>query len=139
MKTAAACGSFDSFKAFGNHHCEVRYYMKKFVYIAILFAFVAPIVAWSHPSIDVVAANWKFTPGTITVHLNEPTTLRLTSSGGVHGIASSELGIPKTTILPNRFVTVAFVPKKLGTYKVYCAIMCGAGHANMTLIVKVVP
>ncbi len=112
--------------------------MKKFIYIALLFAFVSPLVASSHPSIDVVASNWKFTPDTITVHLNEPTTLRLTSSEGVHGIASTDLGIPKTTIFPNRFVTVAFVPKKLGTYKVYCAIICGAGHANMTLTVKVV-
>jgi len=113
--------------------------MKKLlIYTALLFAFVAPLVAWSHPSVDIVASNWKFTPGTITVHLNEPTTLRLTSSAGVHGIASSDLGIPKITILPNRFVTVTFVPKKLGTYKVYCAIICGAGHSNMTLIVKVV-
>lgn len=115
----------------GNH-------MKRLVYAALLYAFVSPLVAWSHPSIDIVASNWKFTPDTITVHLNEPTTLRLTSSEGVHGIESADLGIPKTIISPQRFVTVAFVPKKIGTYKLYCAVICGAGHANMILIVKVV-
>jgi cytochrome c oxidase subunit 2 len=112
--------------------------MKKLVYTAVLFALLAPLAAWSHPSIDIVASNWKFTPGTITVHLNEPATLRLTSSGGVHGIASSELGIPKTTIVPNSYVTVTFTPKKLGTYEIHCAIICGAGHSDMEIIVKVV-
>ena len=94
--------------------------------------------AAAHPSIDIVASNWKFTPGTITAHLNEPTTLRLTSSGGVHGIQSDELGIPDTTIMPGKFVTVTFTPKKLGTYQVHCAVFCGAGHADMVLVVKVV-
>ncbi len=96
----------------------------------------APVAA--HPSIDIVASNWKFTPGIVTAHLNEPTTLRLTSSGGVHGIQSDELGIPSTTIMPGKFVTVTFTPKKLGTYLVHCAVFCGAGHADMVLTVKVV-
>ncbi len=97
-----------------------------------------PIPASAHPSIDIVASNWKFTPGTITVHLNEPTTLRLTSSEGVHGIASDELGIANTTILPGKFVTVTFTAQKLGTYTVHCSVPCGAGHSDMALVVKVV-
>ncbi|HVS46245.1 MAG TPA: cupredoxin domain-containing protein [Verrucomicrobiae bacterium] len=90
-------------------------------------------------SVSVVASNWKFTPGTITVHLNKLTTLRLTSTEGVHGIQSSDLGIADTTIMPGKFVTVAFTPKKLGTYQAHCAIFCGAGHAAMMLTIKVVP
>ena len=96
----------------------------------------APVSA--HPSIDIVASNWKFVPGKVTVHLNEPTTFRLTSTEGVHGIASDDLGIPTTTIMPGKFVTVTFTPKKVGTYKVHCAVFCGAGHADMVLVVKVV-
>ncbi len=107
------------------------------VFSALLFV-SAPLAAWSHPSIDIVASNWKFTPGTITVHLNDPTTLRLTSSEGVHGLASPELGIPSTTIVPNSYATVTFTPKKLGTYEIHCSIICGAGHPDMELIVKVV-
>lgn len=107
---------------------------------AILLAFAAvllPAPITAHPSIDIVASNWKFTPGTITVPVGEPTTLRLTSSEGVHGLKSAELGIPDTTIMPNKFVTVTFTPKKAGTYVVHCSVICGAGHPNMTLMIKV--
>ena len=92
----------------------------------------------AHPSIDIVASNWKFTPGTITLHVGEPQVLRFTSSEGVHGVQSDELGIPLTTIMPGKFTAITVTPKKAGTYVLHCAIMCGAGHANMKLIVKVV-
>ena len=81
--------------------------------------------------------NWKFTPNTITLHTGETTTLRFTSSGGVHGVKSDELGIPLTTITPGNFVTVDVTPKKAGTYVLPCQIMCGAGHADMKLTVVV--
>lgn len=99
---------------------------------------LAPPLAAAHPSIDIVASNWKFTPATVTVPVNDETTLRLTSSEGVHGIASSDLGIATTTIMPNKFVTVKFTPKKAGTYDVHCAVVCGAGHGDMVLKIKVV-
>lgn len=102
-----------------------------------LIVLIAPIVALAHPSIDIVASNWKFAPDTITVPPGEPTTLRLTSSEGVHGIASKELNIPDTTIMPNKFTTVTFTPDKEGTYVVHCSIVCGAGHPNMVLTIKV--
>jgi cytochrome c oxidase subunit II len=93
--------------------------------------------AHAHPSIDVVASNWKFTPNSITLHMGETSTLRFTSSGGVHGVKSEELGIPMTTITPGNFVTVEVTPKKAGTYVLPCQIMCGAGHADMKLTVVV--
>lgn len=93
--------------------------------------------ASSHPSIDVVAANWKFTPATITLHVGETTELRFTSSEGVHGIESADLGIPKTTIPPGQTVKVKVTPKKAGTYVLHCAVICGPGHESMTLTVKV--
>ena len=94
----------------------------------------------AHPSIDLVASNWKFTPGTITLHVGETTQLRMTSSAGVHGIESSELGIPLTTITPGKFVTVSVTPKKAGTYTLKCAIICGPTgmHDHMVLTVNVV-
>ena len=101
----------------------------------LMLCAVRPAVA--HPSIDIVAANWKFTPQTITLHVGETTQLRLTSSEGVHGIESAELGIPKTTIMPGKFTTVDVTPKKAGTYKIHCSVVCGAGHADMVLTVTV--
>ncbi len=97
---------------------------------------VAPLIGAAHPSIDIVASNWKFTPDNITVPVGEPSTLRLTSSEGVHGLASKELGIDDTTIMPNKIVTVTFTPSKAGTYVVHCSIVCGAGHPNMALTIK---
>ena len=89
-------------------------------------------------TITIVASNWKFTPGTITVHVNRPTTLRFTSTMGVHGVYSSQLGIANTVIQPHKFATVTFTPKKKGTYVLHCAVYCGPGHAGMTLTIKVV-
>jgi len=99
---------------------------------------VPPTASQAHPSIDIVASNWKFTPSTIALHVGETTTLRVTSSEGVHGLQSDELGIPMTTIEPGSFKTISVTPKKAGKYVLHCAVMCGAGHPNMTLTVNVV-
>jgi cytochrome c oxidase subunit 2 len=93
--------------------------------------------AYAHPPIDVVASNWKFTPNEITTKVGEETTLRVSSAEGVHGIQSDDLGIPSTTIVPGKTVDVTFTPKKAGTYVAHCSVLCGAGHADMKLTVKV--
>lgn len=100
-----------------------------------MFALSAPAAA--HPTIDIAASNWHFTPSTITVEAGQTTTLRLTSTSGTHGIASDELGIAATTIAPGRFVEVSFTPRTGGTYLVHCSVYCGAGHADMVLTVIV--
>ncbi len=93
----------------------------------------------AHPTMDIVASNWKFTPDTITLKAGEPQELRLTSSEGVHGIQSDELGIAQTTIAPGKFSTVTVTAKKAGTYVVHCSVVCGAGHADMKLNINVEP
>jgi cytochrome c oxidase subunit 2 len=93
----------------------------------------------AHPTIDIVASNWKFTPNAIQLHAGQETTLRLTSTDGVHGLQSDDLGIPMTMITPGSAKTVTVTAKKAGKYVLHCAIMCGAGHPNMTLTVDVVP
>jgi cytochrome c oxidase subunit II len=109
--------------------------------VAIAIAAVAVFhgtSALAHPSIDIVASNWKFTPATITLHVGETTTLRLTSSEGIHGLQSDEVGIPMTTIQPGSAKTVEVTAKKPGKYVLHCAVFCGTGHADMTLTVNVV-
>ena len=106
---------------------------------ASAFVFLSPAQpASASTSISITASNFKFTPGTITVHRNQPVTLRLSSAGGVHGIAMPELGIKNVMIQPGKVATVTFTPKKAGTYQVHCTVFCGAGHANMILTIKVV-
>lgn len=100
---------------------------------------LAPATSSAHPSIDIAVANWKFTPDTITIPVGEPTTLRLTTTSGVHGIKSDDLGIPMTTIPNGKVVEVTFTPKKAGTYVLHCQIFCGPGHPDMALTVVVTP
>lgn len=109
----------------------------KTLLLAAALAGASAAQAFAHPAIDLVASNWKFTPATITVKAGETTTLHVTSSEGVHGLQSDELGIPATTILPGKFTDVTFTPKKAGTYVVHCSVLCGSGHADMKLVVKV--
>jgi uncharacterized protein (DUF305 family)/plastocyanin len=104
---------------------------------AALALLASGAAAMAHPSIDIVAANWHFTPSTITVQAGQTSTLRLTSTSGTHGIASTDLGIAATTIGPGRFVEVAFTPHTAGTFRVQCSIFCGAGHPDMVLTVIV--
>lgn len=87
--------------------------------------------------INVVASNWEFTPGTITLHVGQTTTLHLTSSEGVHGIQSDDLGIKQTMIMPGKGTDVTFTPTKAGTYVLHCTVFCGMHHATMALTIKV--
>jgi cytochrome c oxidase subunit II len=103
--------------------------------IGLIFGLSAPAAA--HPPIDISAANWKFTPNTITVEAGQPVTLHVTATSGVHGIQSDELGIPKTAIAPGKSIDVTFTPKTAGTYKIHCAIPCGPGHDDMVLTIVV--
>lgn len=98
-----------------------------------------PATSSAHPSLDIAVANWKFTPDKITIPVGEPTTLRMTTTSGVHGIKSDDLGIPMTTIPNGKVVEVTFTPKKAGTYVLHCQIFCGPGHSDMALTIVVTP
>jgi len=90
------------------------------------------------PVIDVTAtADQTFTPATIVLHVRKKQVLRFTSTGGVHGIESKELGIPATMIMPGKPVSVTVTPAKAGTYKLPCTIVCGPNHATMLITVDV--
>jgi heme/copper-type cytochrome/quinol oxidase subunit 2 len=92
------------------------------------------------PVLNVTATSeQKFSPDHLVLHVGKRQTLRFTSSGGVHGVASTDLGIPATTIAPGQPVSVVVVPKKAGTYKINCTIVCGPGHADMLLTIVVKP
>ncbi|MDQ6929591.1 MAG: cupredoxin domain-containing protein [Candidatus Eremiobacteraeota bacterium] len=98
----------------------------------------APVVtASATPIVTITASNWKFSPNSISLKAAQTTRLRLTSSSGVHGIHSAELGIPLTVIPNGKFVSINVTPKKAGTYVLHCAIECGPGHKNMTLTIVV--
>jgi cytochrome c oxidase subunit 2 len=110
--------------------------------LAITLACAAIAFAGSIASADpitITASDWKFAPASITVHVNQAVTLDLTSTAGVHGLASSDLGIPQTEIPPGSTVNVTFTPTKVGDYVLHCTIPCGPGHTKMSLTIHVVP
>ena len=105
--------------------------------IGAVFGYARPQPAGAHPIVDIAVANWKFTPAKVEAHVGEKMTIRFTSSEGVHGVESTELGIAKTTIPPEKVTEVSFTPKKPGTYIVHCAVLCGEGHDKMMLTIEV--
>jgi cytochrome c oxidase subunit 2 len=115
------------------------------IHIRLLAAFfVCALVAVtgsiaSADPITVTASSDGFAPASITVHVNQPVTIALTSSGGVHGVQSSELGISQTMIEPGSTSNVTFTPKKVGDFILHCSVPCGPGHAKMALAIHVVP
>lgn len=78
-----------------------------------------------------------FSPSEISVHAGQPVELKLVGKSGVHGIQSSALGIPATTITPGSTQNVTLTPSKAGTHTLHCTIPCGPDHTKMTIVVKV--
>ncbi len=101
-----------------------------------------PVAASAAPAPHVItitaSATTLFSPSEITVHVGQPVELKIVGQSGVHGIQSSELGIPATTITPGSTQTVTFTPAKAGTYTLHCTIPCGMSHGKMAIVVKVV-
>ncbi|MBI4053150.1 MAG: cytochrome c oxidase subunit II [Candidatus Diapherotrites archaeon] len=82
-------------------------------------------------SFDVVAKQFEFVPGTITVKKGDTVRLKITSKDVEHGIAIPEFGVDKT-IPAGETVTVEFVASKTGTFEFHCNVFCGEGHKEMT-------
>lgn len=85
-----------------------------------------------------IKTSSAFSPSQITVHAGRTVELQFVGTGGVHGVASSELGIPDTMITPNGTKSVSFTPAKPGTYVLHCTIVCGPDHKDMALVIHVV-
>jgi cytochrome c oxidase subunit 2 len=110
--------------------------------LGLWLAVAAPIAASAAPAPQIVtitaSATNLFSPSAITVHAGQPVELKLVGISGVHGVESSALGIPATTIMPGTTQTVTFTPAKAGTYILHCTIPCGMDHGKMMIVITVV-
>ena len=104
---------------------------------ALTLASGGSLNARANDAIVVTAVPSKFTPDTIVLHVGQTSTLRFTKIEGVHSIASPELGIRSTVLTPAADSEITITPTKAGTFILHCAIVCGAGHENMTLKIVV--
>jgi len=88
--------------------------------------------------VRVTASNWKFSPAEITVHVNRPVTIKLTSIAGEHGIMAIQPQIEDVVVKQGATEKVTFTPTDLGTFAVHCSVDCGEGHGTMVLLIHVV-
>ncbi len=110
--------------------------------LGLLVALLCPTVSTASGDFVAMTASdetFTFSPNRITAHVGQQETLQVTSTGGVHGIASRELDIETTLVRPDHPVTVNFTPQRPGEYVVHCANVCGIGHKGMAFTVSVEP
>lgn len=109
-----------------------------FAFALALGALVCAPATAGASQINVTTRNFVFAPSTITLKLHHRTTLRFVSTQGLHGITIPELGIKNVVNIGPKPTVIVVTPDRTGTFVAHCAVMCGAGHANMVLTVKVV-
>jgi cytochrome c oxidase subunit 2 len=110
--------------------------------VGLCAALLIPIASTADDSsVEMTASDdsFSFSPNEVVAHVGQLETIQLRSIGGVHGVASKELGIDTTLIRPNQPVAVSFTPKEPGQYIVHCALVCGIGHKGMAFTVQVEP
>ena len=80
--------------------------------------------------IKITAKKFEYSPNVITVRLNVPAVLELTTLDRTHGFAVPELKL-EAEIKPGETARVRFVPDRLGTFAFHCNRFCGSGHEDM--------
>jgi len=80
--------------------------------------------------IKVTAKKFDFTPNLISVRLNVPVVLELTTLDRTHGFAVPELKL-EAEIKPGEVTRLRFIPDKIGTFAFHCNRFCGTGHEDM--------
>jgi cytochrome c oxidase subunit 2 len=69
---------------------------------------------------------------------NKSVYLHITSRDVLHAVHVPTLGL-KQDAIPGQYNTIKTIPTQPGTYQLYCAEFCGAGHSNMLANVTVMP
>ena len=82
----------------------------------------------------VIVREFEFDPATIHAKEGEELVLTVRSEDVRHTLISEELGIPKTSVVPNEPKKIRIASKPKGTYTANC-IEPGSGHENMRLTV----
>lgn len=78
-----------------------------------------------------------WTPGALTVAVNQPLHLRLMSDDVPHGFAVAQTDWPSLDVLPGEKTTTTLTFDKPGTYTFYCTRWCGPNHWRMRGVIEV--
>ena len=77
-----------------------------------------------------IARQFEYIPGTITVHQGDHVKLLITSEDVTHGFILTAFHINEQ-LPPGKTVEVNFVADKKGIFDFFCSIPCGSGHGGM--------
>ena len=82
--------------------------------------------------------NDKETENEMVVPVGKPIRLNITSEDVLHSLFIPAFRV-KVDAVKNMTTHAWFYPEKEGVYYLQCAEYCGAGHADMTAVIRVVP
>ena len=77
-----------------------------------------------------IATDFAFTPGVITVNQGDTVILHITSKDVAHGIAIPDFNVSQQLPVGEE-KTVQFIVDKKGTFSFRCNVLCGTGHREM--------
>lgn len=81
--------------------------------------------------INMIAKQWNFEPGTITVNEGDNVLLNIENIDVTHGISIPDFGINEN-LIPGETTSIQFIADKKGVFTFYCSVYCGSGHNSMT-------
>jgi len=106
--------------------------------LAVLICFSLPSSAQNAPRrIEVIASQFSFSPGEITIKKGQPVLLVVKSQDVAHGLRVRELNVA-VKVSGHGTAQVRFTPQKSGDFVGHCYVFCGKGHGSMALTFHVV-
>ncbi len=104
-------------------------------FIFLLACLVIPAKAEGEPpaqkEIKIVMKKFTFAPKSLTLRKGEPVKLVVTSEDVNHGLAIDEFNLD-LRVPAKQTKTLDFTPDKAGAFTIYCSVVCGDGHPEMT-------
>lgn len=88
--------------------------------------------------VNVTGANWRWDLDKQEVKKGQPVMLVIKNTEGVHGLRVAGTDVKTATIKPGEEKRLIFTPEKAGDLYLECSIMCGTGHGQMKVPLKVV-
>ena len=90
-----------------------------------------PVPEATIKTFNISAKKFSFEPAVINVKKGDRVKLVVTSIDAGHGLAILDFGV-NIKLLPNETKIVEFTADKSGSFKMFCSVICGSGHSEMT-------
>lgn len=86
---------------------------------------------------DPASADDYFVQNTMTIPVNQPVVMQITSRDVIHNFALHSMRMAQDAI-PGMEINMWFEPITIGEYEAVCGQLCGANHYSMKAVVNVV-